>query len=66
MSDATDLNLDCAIIKSCHYRDMLLMTCIYCSWHKFLHLLTTTNHWNCAIHNLLDYIAAMATFIKLH
>ena len=63
---AADLYLDCAVIKLCNYRHMLLKTCIYCSWHKFHHLLTAAYNWNLAVNNLLDHIAAMAALIKFH
>ena len=63
---AAYLNLDCAVIKLCNYRYMLLKTCIYCSRYKLHHLLTATNHWNLAVNNLLDNIAAMATLKEFH
>ena len=66
MSHTTDLNLDRAIIKSCHYRYMLLHACIYRICYKFLHLFTAAYYRNLRINNFHNNVTAMAASVKFN
>lgn len=66
MRDASDLDLDPAVIDAGYYRYMLLVACIHCVRDEFLHLFSAAHDRDLGINHLDDDVAAMAAFVEFH
>jgi len=66
MWDASDLDLDPAVVDACYDRYMLFVACIHCVRDELLHLFSAAHNRNLGINHLDDDVAAMAAFVEFY
>lgn len=64
--DASDLDLDPAVVDAGYYRHMLFVACIHCVRDELLHIFSAAHDRNLGINHLDDDIAAMRAFVEFY
>ncbi len=64
--DASDLDLDPAVVDACYDRYMFLVACIHGVRDELLHLFSAAHDRDLGINQLDDDVAAMAAFVEFH
>lgn len=66
VSDASDFDLDPAVVDACYDRYMLFVACIHSVRDELLHLFSAAHNRNLGINHLDDDVAAMAALVEFH